>query len=133
VPARAVAVIRAWHDALNARDTDALVALADDDVELGGPRGSVRGASQLREWVTRQQTGARLTISPVRWFGRGDTFVVAQRAEWRDAGTGDLVDGQDVASMFVVRDGRVAHFARHPNLDGALGAAGIDERDALAG
>ena len=36
-------VVRAWHEAVNRGDADALVALCDDDIEVGGPRGSARG------------------------------------------------------------------------------------------
>src|SRR4030095_2846534 len=50
------------------------------------------------------------------WCARRDTVVVDQLAEWREAGTGEVVERQEIGSVLVVRDGRVARFARHPDL-----------------
>ncbi len=36
-----VAVVRDWHEALNAADLDRPVALSSDAIEVGGPRGSI--------------------------------------------------------------------------------------------
>jgi ketosteroid isomerase-like protein len=124
-----VAVVRSWHEAMNARDADRLVALAHDDVEVAGPRGVGRGTDLLRAWMDRQLGEVGLHLEPRRIFVRGDTAVVEQRAEWRAAGTGEVVEGQEVGSVLVVRDGRVAQFARHPDLGAALHAAGLDLSD----
>jgi hypothetical protein len=42
-----------------------------------------------------------------------------------EAGTGEVVERQEIGSVLVVRDGRVARFARHPDLGAALHAAGL--------
>ncbi|WP_166396960.1 nuclear transport factor 2 family protein [Rubrobacter marinus] len=118
-----VRVVRDWHEALNAGDADLLVALSHPDVEVGGPRGTGRGAQLLREWVAR--SGVR--IEPRRIFHRAGTVVVEGDASWRDAGTGQTTGEQTVGSVFAFRDGRVTRVVRHPDLASALLAAGMDE------
>lgn len=114
---------------MNARDTERLVALAHDDVEVAGPRGVGRGTDLLRAWIDRQSGEAGLHLEARRYFVRGDTVVVDQLAEWRTAATGEVAEGQEVGSVLVVRDGRVAAFARHPDLGAALHAAGLGPSD----
>src|SRR4029450_186055 len=87
---------RAWQEAMNARDAERLVALAHDDVEVEGPRGVGRGTGRLRAWMARQAGEVGLHLEARRWFARGDTVVVDQLAEWREAGTGGGVGGQEV-------------------------------------
>jgi hypothetical protein len=119
---------RSWHEAMNARDAERLVALAHDDVEVEGPRGVGRGTGLLRAWMDRQAGEVGLHLEARRWFARGDTVVVDQLAEWREAG-GAVVERHEVGSVLVVRDGRVARFARHPDLGAALHAAGLGPAD----
>jgi ketosteroid isomerase-like protein len=122
-----VAVVRAWHDALNAGDADRLVALSSEDVEVGGPRGAGTGGPLLREWVER--AGIRMHIR--RLFHRAGAVVAEERAEWLSAGSGAATGGQDVATVFRIRDGRVAAAIRHDDLASALRAADVDEADAV--
>jgi ketosteroid isomerase-like protein len=75
-----LAVVRSWHEAMNARDTERLVALAHDDVEVAGPRGVGRGTGLLRAWMDRQTGEAGLHLETRRYFVRGDTVVVDQLA-----------------------------------------------------
>lgn len=116
-------IVRDWHEALNGGNVDAVVALSHPDVEVGGPRGTGRGAGLLREWAN----GSSIRLDPRRVFGQGDTVVVEQEARWRSAGTREVSGGQTVASVFLVRDGRVACVVRHDDLAGALEAADLDE------
>lgn len=118
-----IRVVAAWHAALNEGDIDRLVALTHADVEIGGPRGIAHGADVLRDWVGR----ANIRLDPRRVFSRDETVVVEQSAAWRDAGTGAVSGADTVASVFVVRDGRIARVARHPDLAAALTAAGLDD------
>jgi ketosteroid isomerase-like protein len=115
-----VAVVRSWHSALNAGDTDGLVALSSDDVEVGGPRGSSQGAAVLREWFAR----AGICLEPKKFYQRGETVVVEETAEWREPGTDDLIGQQTVATLFVVRGGLVTRVVRYPDLATALGTVG---------
>lgn len=118
-----VRTIEAWHEALNAADTDRLAALSHPDVEVGGPRGSGRGAELLRDWVER----ANITLRPLRFFQRAETVVVEGDAEWRDGGSGETTGSRTLGSVFAVRDGRVSRVIRYPDLASALRAAGLYE------
>ena len=118
-------VVEAWHEALNAGDTERLVELSHPEVEVGGPRGAGRGAGLLRDWVRR----ANVRLEPRRIFSRGGTVVVEEWAEWRDPDTGEVTSAQTVASVFVVRDDEVQSVLRHDDLTGALRAANLGESD----
>ncbi len=115
--------VKAWHEALNEGDIERVVALSHPDIEVGGPRGTARGIEVLREWAGR----AGVQLKPQRICQRGNVVVVEQGAEWRSAQTGQTTDSQTVASVFVVRDGKVASVMRYPDLVTALRAAGLDE------
>jgi ketosteroid isomerase-like protein len=115
-----VETVLAWHAALNAGDFVRLLALSAEDVEVGGPRGSGRGADLLREWFGR----AGIRLEPRRTFRRDDTVVVEQAAAWLSA-SGKLGAPRTVASVFRVRDGRVASVMRYEDVGWALRAAGF--------
>lgn len=118
-------IVKAWHEALNEGDIDRLLELTDDDVEVGGPRGSGQGKLLLREWFGR--AGIRLT--PGQVFHRGATVVVEQEAEWRSGETGEVASRDSVASVFTVESGRVQSITRYPDLASALDAAGLGDAD----
>jgi hypothetical protein len=120
------AVVRAWHDAVNRCDADAAVALAHEDVEVGGPRGSSRGASVLRGWVSN----AGIQLEPLRWFSRDGDLVVEERATWPGA-EAQRTEPQLVASAFRVEDGRLRRVIRHDTLDAALLATGLTLEDSM--
>ena len=119
------AVAHAWVEAANRQDGDGLAALSSPDIEIVGPRGSVRGAAVLREWLTR----AGLTLENRRTFARNGTVVVEQRGVWRSAETEGEASEADVASRFEVEGGRVVAYERFDNLSAALAAAGLGEAD----
>ena len=97
-----------------------------------GPAGSAVGPTCCGRGWTGRPAQVGLHLEARRWFARGDTVVVDQLAEWREAGTGAVVERQEVGSVLVVRDGRVARFARHPDLGAALHAAGLGPADEVA-
>lgn len=115
-----IQTVIAWHEALNSADVERLVELSHPDVEMGGPRGTVRGSQSLREWVDR----ANIHLEPERTFHDGDAVVVEQEAEWVSAEPGSR---QTVASIFLVHDGLVTSVVRYPSLFEALRAASLDE------
>lgn len=80
-------VVQDWHEALNHGDIERLVALSTDDVEVGGPRGTSRGAAVLREWFAR----ADIRLEPRQVFQREANVVVEQVAEWREPGSNRIV------------------------------------------
>lgn len=116
-------VVEAWHEALNGGEIDRLVELSHPEVEVGGPRGTGRGAQLLREWVDR----ANIHLEPRRIFHSADTVVVEQWAKWRSTDAGWVTGSQTVASVFVVRDGLVTRVVRYPDLADALDATNLDE------
>jgi mannose-6-phosphate isomerase-like protein (cupin superfamily) len=118
-----IAVVQDWHDAVNAGDLDRVTELVHDDVEIGGPRGTARGADRVRDWVTRTQ----ILIEPERWFQQGQDIVVAQQARWRTPDSGELGAPHDIACAFRIRDGRVQRVVRYDSLPEALAATGLSE------
>jgi ketosteroid isomerase-like protein len=124
-------VVRAWHEAVNRGDADALVALSHDDIEVGGPRGSARGTAILRDWLDR----AGIQLEPVRWFASPAELVVEQVAVWRGT-DGAVTEPQIIASSFTVEDGRVVRTHRYGSLEEALAATGlalVDQVQSAAG
>lgn len=124
----AVAVVTAWHVALNAGNEASLLALVDEAVELRGPRGTGHGAALLREWVGR----AGLRLDPGRVFHNGEAVVVEEVARWHAPESGDWGDPLVVASAFRVADGRVRRIERFEDVIAALAAVGLDGRDEVA-
>lgn len=116
-------VVEAWHEALNTGEVDLLAELSHPEVEVGGPRGTGRGAQLLREWADR----ANIRLEPRRIFHHADTVVVEQWAQWHSTDTGHVIGGQTVGSVFVVRDGQVKRVMRYPALADALDATNLDE------
>jgi hypothetical protein len=67
-------VVFAWEKAVSTGDVAAACALSDEDIEVGGPRGSGRGHQVVRDWVAR--TG--IAIERLRVFQSGSVAVVEQ-------------------------------------------------------
>ena len=120
-----VAVVRAWREALNARDLARMLTLVSDRLEVHTPRGTERGVRPVREFIERQTYGVGLHIEQTRLFADGDTVVLAARAELRWVDSGDLADASDIAAVFHVHDERIARIAIHDELRSALAAAGL--------
>jgi hypothetical protein len=122
----ALAVVAEWLDAADRRDGPRLELLSAADVEVAGPRGTVRGARVLSQWVNR----AGFSSAPLRWFCGGDgTVVVEQDARWVDVASGVEQGRAVVASQFAVQGARVVRYQRHDALEQALAAAGLTVRD----
>lgn len=124
----ALALVRAWHDAVNTGDIEKLGGLVADDFEVGGPRGSDYGRDVLIDWVER----SGIQMEPAVWYRRGKTVIVCEQASWPgDDGTPG--DPQPVASVFVVRDNRITSIVRHPDELAAFAATGLAESDRVTG
>jgi hypothetical protein len=119
-------VVRAWHDAVNRVDADALIALCDDDIEVGGPRGSARGSAVLRDWLGR----AGIQLEPRRWFASPTELVVEQVATWRGR-DGGVTNPEVIASSFVVENGLVSRTVRYGSLTEALAETGLTLSDEI--
>lgn len=120
----AVAVVKAWHDALNGGDIGKLMTLVAEDVMLSGPRGETSGAAVVGEWVAR----ANIKLYPLAYFAQNQTapvqvVVVEENGEWYDPQTQELTGQQNVATVFHVAKGRVTRITRHDTIEAALDAA----------
>jgi hypothetical protein len=124
----AVAVVQAFHDHLNQRNVPDLLALAADDVRIGGPRGAGEGKHLLEEWVGR----ASISMTPRRWFRRDDVVVVEQEAVWHDPQSGVETGAQTVATVFTVEEGQLTSIARYGFLAEAVHSASMDEADEIS-
>ena len=117
-----IATVLAWHDALNERDFDTLLALSSDDIEVGDANGAAQGHTALLEWA--QSVG--ISAEPGRMYVHDGVVVVEQEITSADGTT------NTAASAFrVVRD-HVTSVFRHPDLATALAATELSEKD-LAG
>lgn len=117
-----IAIVQAWHDAVNNGEIDRLAELLDDDVEFGGPRGTGRGASIVRDWARH----SGIHLEPNRWFQRDGDVVVEQIATWQLPDAGELTPPSDVSTLFKVRNDLVKRVVRYDSLQEALDAAGLD-------
>jgi len=120
-----LAVIEAWHTAVNAGDGAAAGALCTDDVQVSGPRGTARGRDQLVGWVGH--AGVRLEAR--RWFCGDGGAVVEQDARWIDGATGEPTAPVRVATAFAVDGKRISRVLRHTELADALDALGLTAAD----
>lgn len=119
----ALAVVEEWSDAVNRRDGHRLMHLSHQDVEVIGPRGSVRGRQVLSDWLAR----AGFSVEPRRWFCGGDGSGGAGCPLGGPDETGKELNRSVVASQFLVKGGAVASYRRHEEHRAALAAAGLDE------
>jgi hypothetical protein len=121
-----LAVVEAWLAAVDRADPGAVLALSAPDLEVVGPRGSVRGREVLAPWMAR----AGFSATPLRWFcGADGQVVVEQDATWIDPATGEERGHAVVASHVTVDGDVVTRYQRHEGLGPALAAAGMRESD----
>lgn len=113
----ALAVVKKWHNALNNAQVDAMVALVHPQVEIGGPRGTTRGAQVVREWFGR----ANVRLLPQRWFQQGNQVVVEELGEWLAPDRGEVTGIRLVATVFRVDEhALITRIVRHDGLAAAL-------------
>ena len=122
-------VLDAWRAAWNARDADALVSLAHEQIELLTPQGIEQGAAALRDLVAKQSFGVRLYLGPQDYRFSGDTVVLVGPIEWRSVDEDDaVVERQDDAgAAFTFSGNRITRFKPYPNAATALAAEGLTE------
>jgi hypothetical protein len=122
-----VSVVQSWQEAANAAESDRLLSLSDEQIEIIGPRGSAYGHDILSQWLAR----AGLTVEAKRVFAHDDAVVVEQRGIWRNVDTGETMGEADLASSFRVENGRVKRYARFETLEAALADVGLSEDNVL--
>ncbi|MGI8644024.1 MAG: nuclear transport factor 2 family protein [Thermomicrobiales bacterium] len=126
---RDLAIVAAWHEALNAGQLDELAALMDDEVEFVGPRGSGSGVALVTDWAIR----VCIHLEPSRWFHRDGIVVVEERARWQAEGSGEWGEPQLLATAFLVQARRVRRLARFDILAAAMADAGLDTSNEVYG
>ena len=123
----ALTTVRAWSQAFNARDVDALLALAASDIRLQGPRGAEHGHDAVRRMVDRQSYGVAQHIRPLSYLARRATVAVRALVELRWVENGELADSTEAVGVFEVRDGRIHRFSAQADLIAACRVAGWAE------
>ena len=113
-----IATVLAWHDALNERDFDTLLALSSDDIEVGDAKGATQGHDALLDWAQSSDFRAE----PGRMYVH-DGVVVVEEAVTSSAGATTAA-----ASFRVVHD-HITSVFRHPDLATALAATELTEKD----
>ena len=121
--------VRAFVDAFNAEDLDALVATLTEDVEIQGGRGLVEGRAEAREWATRRPSGElhqQLVLD--RQEEHGAHVVADLRRQWvwirKGEPTAEVADEREVFYVATIRDGLIARWAPFERRSEALRAAG---------
>jgi ketosteroid isomerase-like protein len=127
-----VEVVRAYVAALNARDVERMLELADEDVEFNTPRGTLRGHDALRRFMEQQSFGTAYVVVPRAFYERADLVVIDALNEMRYVDTGELAESFEDAPVFTVRDGRVARLDMRAALATALADAGMDDTNRVS-
>ena len=120
--------VRAFVDAFNAEDLDALVAVCDPEVEIQTSRGIVIGHEEARTWATRNPHGdlhQRLVLEELRQDDHRAHVVATARRQWYwRAHPDEIADEKELALVVTIRDGLIARWQPFEDPDEALRAAG---------
>jgi len=122
-------VVRDWARAMGNFDEEALVALADEEIEIVAPGGTRRGHDDLRGWLNKQTYGVAPHYKVRRAFARDDAVVVDLQVEYRYVDGEEAAGSGDAVFAFAIRNNLMWRITGHPDLTSALAAAGLDEGD----
>lgn len=120
----AYATVLAWQDALSHGDTDTLLELSGDGIEIAGDHGGGQGLALLDQWATESHT----TMVPRRLFARGD-LVVSETVATGSVTPADVTETRTVAIAFRIVGDQVGSVFVHPDLATAFAATGLGEED----
>jgi ketosteroid isomerase-like protein len=118
--------VRAFIDAFNAEDLDALVAVLDADVEIQASRGIVIGHAEARRRATRNPAGElhqRLVLDEVR--DEGAHVIAAVRREWLWRENSEVAEEDALTIVATMRDGRIVRWQPFEDREDALRAIGF--------
>lgn len=118
-------IVLTFHEQFNAGRVDDVLALATEDVTVGGARGRGQGRPLLDEWVRRKTT----TLTPQRWFMKDDVVVVEELVEWRSRDSGKVTDSTLWGMAFTVQDGKIAAIGRYADVGEAVTSSGMMPTD----
>jgi hypothetical protein len=96
--------------AVNAFDTDAIVATFADDAYVNDAHREIAGIDAIRRWVSREMTGDKVTLDVQEVIDHyGDVIVrAAYDGEYDKTG---LPDPLIMSNYFSVRDGKIVSLA----------------------
>jgi hypothetical protein len=100
------AVIAAHFDAVNAFDTDGIVAMFAPDALVNDNHREFWGSDAIRAFVEAEFVGDRVTVEPVEVVEHHGTILVRGRVDGDYDKTG-LPDPLILSHYFTVRDGRI--------------------------
>jgi len=121
-------VVRAFIDAFNSENLDALAATLADDVAIQASRGLVEGREEARKWATRNPTGElhqRLILDGLD--EEGAHVIATVRRQWYWSEDGETADEQEIFYLATMRDGLIARWVPFEEHDEALRAAGAGD------
>ena len=121
--------VQTFHDHFNAGHVDEVLAMATEDVTIGGARGRGQGQNLLDEWVRRKST----TLTPQRWFMKDDLVVIEELVEWRSRQSGNVTDSTRWGMAFTVSGGKIAAIGRYADIGEAVTSSGLDETHEVDG
>ena len=104
------AVVAEHIAAVNAFDTERIVATFTPDAYVNDNRREIRGTEALRRWVNKEMVGDSVTIEPVEVLDHyGDTIVRGRYDGTYDKTNlpGELI----MSNYFSVRDGKIVSLA----------------------
>jgi hypothetical protein len=105
-PAELTGVVAEHIAAVNAQDTDAIVATFAEDACVNDARREFVGAEAIRRWVAKEITGDKVSIEVREVFDHyGDTIV--RGAYDGEFDKTDLPDELILSNYFSVRDGKI--------------------------
>ena len=111
-----------WIEYSNQKDIPGLLHFTHSDIEIMGPKGSIRGSHHLGDWVKR----ANLHLHTIRRFAEGHHIVLEQQGTWYEEN--DQVKGESVVFTFMkIIDGKVAFLGRYDNRSEAFQVSGLNE------
>jgi ketosteroid isomerase-like protein len=119
-------VVRAFVDAFNAEDLDALLGSLTEDVEIQSGRGLVEGHDEVRRWATRNPSGylhQRLVLDDVVEDGAHVLATIRRQWFWRQSG--QVADEQQLFYVATLRDGLICRWQPFEDRDEATRAAAI--------
>ena len=99
--------LKAVYEAFSREDFDALVAIADPEIELVRPgQGTTRGVRALREWAEPDALEDH-TVEPLHFETSGNKILARQRHQARGAASGIQIDAEIWMVWTFGEDGRV--------------------------
>jgi ketosteroid isomerase-like protein len=119
--------VRAFVDAFNAEDLDALIGTLTDDIEIQSGRGLVEGHDEVRRWASRNPRGylhQRLVLDDVVEDGAHALATIRRQWFWRHSG--QVADEQRLFYVATLRDGLICRWQPFEDRGAAMGAAAMN-------